>query len=251
MDYGLIVDVETTGLDAKKDKIIEIGICEFGWQKDRQPVVLGLYGGLEDPGRPLPQEIVKLTGITDDALAGQAINWDVVRSAWNRASIIVAHNAEFDRSFLNRRPELQGLHKHWACSVKHIDWHTLGFGSRKLTYLAADHGFVNPFAHRALFDCATTFRLIAPHLSQLVANSFDPEIRFIAWNSPFESKDSLKARGYRWDVELRVWHRTVMSRQADDERLYLATDVYKGMTRHVEETILFNPPVDSSAPIVQ
>lgn len=240
MDYGLIVDVETTGLDAKKDRIIEIGICEFGWEDSEEPVIQGLYGGLEDPGSPMPEEIVKLTGITDRAVKGQSIRWDYVRAALERASIVIAHNAEFDRSFLNMRPELHGLNKHWACSVKHIDWHGQGFGSRKLNYLAADHGFVNPFAHRALFDCATTFRLVAPHLKELVANSFDPEIRFIAWNSPFESKDTLKARGYRWDAEQRVWHRTVMSKQAVEERQYLSAEVYKGAAKHVEETILFN-----------
>lgn len=240
MDYGLIVDVETTGLDASKDRIIEIGICEFGWEENELPVLLGLYGSLEDPKIPLPPEITKLTGITDQAVRGQSIRWDIVRDAWQRASIIIAHNAEFDRSFLRIRPELCEFTKHWGCSVKHIDWHGLGFGSRKLQYLAADHGFVNPFAHRALFDCATTFRLVAPHMKELVANSYEPEVRFIAWNSPFESKDGLKARGYRWDAEQRVWHKTVLAKHAEDERDYLGAEVYKGVTRHVEEMIWFN-----------
>lgn len=241
MDFGLIVDVETTGLDAKKDQIIEIGICEFGWQTDKLPVILGLYGALEDPGRALPDEIVKLTGITDDALKGQAINWKTVHASFERASVIIAHNAEFDRSFLMRRPELMDLNKHWACSVKHIDWTAHGFGSKKLNYLAADHGFVNPFAHRALFDCATTFRIVAPHMSELIANSFEPEIRVVAWNSPFESKDSLRSRGYRWDAEQRVWHRTIQARRVEEERSYLTAEVYRGTPRHVEELILFNP----------
>lgn len=245
MDYGLIVDLETTGLDANKDRVIEIGICEFGWSAGSDPTLLGMYGALQDPGIALPPEIVQLTGLTDAALKGHEINWDIVLAAWNRASVIVAHNAQFDRGFLQNIPALKGQVKHWACSVRHIDWDAKGFGTRKLTYLAAEHGFVNPFAHRAVFDCATTFRLVQPHMQELITNSFEPEVKFIAAGSPFESKDILKANHYRWDAEQRVWHKTVINKRADAERQFLAEKVYKGTPRHVEESIWFNSPSPS------
>lgn len=241
MDYGLIVDVETTGLEASKDKVIEIGICEFGWEDGASPILLNMYGGLQDPGSALPPEITKITGITDAALRGQEIDWQLVRSLWERATIVIAHNAQFDRSFLMARPELRDMPKHWACSVRHIDWEEQGMGSRKLQYLAADHGFVNPFAHRALFDCATTFRLVAPHMKELVTNSYEPEYKIIAAQSPFESKDVLRARGYRWDNEGRVWHKTILSKHLAEERQFLSAEVYKGYCRHIEEQVWFNP----------
>lgn len=242
MDYGLIVDLETTGLNCEVDRIIELGFCEFGWQQGQTPVLLRTYGGLEDPGVPLTAQIQQLTGLSDAVLTGQKIDWQFVRSVWERASVIIAHNAQFDRGFILKRPELKDVTKRWACSVRHIDWDAKGFGSRKLQYLAADHGFINPFAHRAVFDCATTFRLVGPHLSELVANSFEPEYKVLALASPFESKDLLKANGYRWDADMRVWHKTVLAVNIAAERQFLAEKIYGGATRHAEEVIWFNAP---------
>ena len=242
MDIGIIVDLETTGLDSSKDKIIEFGVVEFGLVEGQAPILLGMYGGLEDPGVPLSQEIKDLTGLTDEALKGQSIRWDFAMAAWKRASVVVAHNAQFDRSFLMSRPDFAAAPKHWACTMRHIDWSAKGFGTKKLTYLAADHGFVNPFAHRAAFDCATTFRLAAPHMRELINNSYEPEFKIIAAGSPFESKDILKKKGYIWDNDNRVWHKTVLSNKAQAERDFLAADVYRGPSRHIEEKIWFNAP---------
>src|SRR5690606_9704255 len=99
-------------------------------------------------------EIEKVTGIDYDLIKGRVIDWNLVRDWMSRASIVIAHNAAFDRPFLEQRSELSGLHIHWACSIRHIDWQAKGFRTKALNYLAADHGFVNSFAHRAVFDCA-------------------------------------------------------------------------------------------------
>jgi DNA polymerase-3 subunit epsilon len=241
MKYGLIVDLETTGLNPNENRIIEIGLLEFKFLGTDSSVISSMYSGLQDPGEPISQEVAQLTGLTDAAVRGQRIDWSVARGFWERADIVVAHNAEFDRSFLSSVKEMRDIKKHWACSVRHIDWRSKKFGSMKLNYLAADHGFVNPFAHRALFDCATTYRLISPYLPELVSSSHEPEIEISAVGSPFESKDILKANGYRWDAERRVWKKRVLSPRLEVEREFLAADVYKGTTRHIEEEFYFNP----------
>ena len=89
MDVGIIVDIETTGLDPNKDKIIEIGICEFGWEEGAEPILLSMYGGLEDPGIPLDPYISKLTGLTDHSLKNQKIDWQLVQNFWQRANIVI------------------------------------------------------------------------------------------------------------------------------------------------------------------
>lgn len=241
MDYGLIVDVETTGLNPSEDRVIELGLIEFRVGKEGIPVISNMYSGLEDPTVPLSADVIRLTGLTDDVLVGQKIDWDLVKKFWDRASVVIAHNAEFDRGFIQARPELKQSPKHWACSVRHIDWRSKYFGSSKLQYLAADHGFANPFAHRALFDCATTFRLISPHLTELIESSYEPEYEIIAVGSPFETKDILKQNGYRWDSEQRSWRKRIGAKKLDAERSFLAAEVYKGTPRHVEEEYLFNP----------
>lgn len=206
MDTALIVDLETTGLDPAKDKIIEIGILEFTWEQGRSPLVTQAYSGLEDPGEPLCPEIQMITGINDAILAGRRIDWSLVGAIFGVPHImVIAHNAVFDRSFLIRRPELRLEGIHWGCSMQHVNWRAHGFKTRALNYLAADHGFANPFAHRALFDCATTLRLITPYLDELINRSFLKEFQLVAHGAKYDQKDTLKARGYAWDTVARVW----------------------------------------------
>jgi DNA polymerase-3 subunit epsilon len=240
LDTGVILDVETTGLNPKSDVIIEIGLIEFGVLDDGNIQVLGCYGGLEDAKRPIDPVITKITGLTAEVLQGKAINWDLVLDTLQRSSVIVAHNAAFDRSFVWERPELKGIRGHWACSCRHIDWKAKGFASQKLTYLAADHGFLNPFPHRAVFDCATTLRLVSPYIAELMARSYEPEVQIWAVGAPFESKDHLKQRGYRWDSERRVWGKLIMKPDLNAERDFLAGDIYRGSPKHIEEQNYFN-----------
>jgi DNA polymerase-3 subunit epsilon len=240
MDYGIIVDLETTGADFDRDKIIEIGIVEFAVEEGHEPSIVNMYGALQDPGEPLSEEIKKLTGIDDVYLQGKQIDWKLVSDYFSRASIAIAHNAVFDRTFLMQRSELDLSSVHWGCSLRFIDWKAHGFKTRALNYLAADHGFVNPFAHRALFDCATTFRIVAPRLKELIECSFMREYRVFATGAAFDTKDLLKANGYRWDPEKRVWTKDVFENRLHEEREFLRLNVYRGADLHQEEEISLN-----------
>lgn len=240
MDTGLVLDVETTGLNPTNDRIIEIGIIEFGVLEDGQIQVLGCYGGLEDPLVPLDPVITKLTGLSAEILRGRCIDWELVECMLRRSSVIVAHNAAFDRSFIWSKKELHGFRGHWACSMRHIDWLSKGFSSQKLTYLAADHGFLNPFPHRAIFDCATTLRLVTPYMQELITHSYEPQIQIWAQGAPFETKDCLRLRGYRWDQDRRVWGKLLLQDQLVEERVFLKSEVYSGAPRHLEEPNYFN-----------
>jgi len=234
MDSGIIIDVETTGLNSESDKIIELGYLEFVFEGDSKPAIVETYGGLEDPGVSISDEITKITGISNSHVKDRKIDWSRLRSAMERAEIVIAHNADFDKGFVMRRPELAGLTVHWGCSLRHVDWTSKGFKSHALNYLAADNGFVNPFAHRAVFDCATTFRLVAPYLNELVERSYEREYKVLAKGAPFESKDVLKQNGYKWDPALRVWHKTMGEKKLELEREFLLKNVYHGSSTHEE-----------------
>jgi len=129
---------------------------------------------------------------------------------------------------MERRPEMAGLTCHWACSMKHIDWESKGFRTRALNYLAADHGFVNPFAHRALFDCATTLRLIDPYFSEMSKRSHLREWRLLASHAPYEMKDKLRNQRYRWDNVKRVWYKDILEDTLEVERAFLQNEIYQG-----------------------
>jgi DNA polymerase III subunit epsilon len=76
---GLIVDIETTGLDPATDRIIELACLPFHFSSEGVLYnVLPGYAGFENPGQPLHEEVVRLTGITDEQLRGQKLDDDAV-----------------------------------------------------------------------------------------------------------------------------------------------------------------------------
>ena len=100
-----ILDTETTGINHSQDKIIELGmvlveVCPLTGQAYR---VLKVFNELEDPGIPIPEESTRVHHITDEMVAGKRINDAEVESLLADVSLVVAHNAGFDRVFVESR----------------------------------------------------------------------------------------------------------------------------------------------------
>lgn len=91
-------DLETTGLDPRKEAIVEIGAIRFD-----QRGIIARFNVLVNPGFPMPEAASKVNGITDAMLAGKP-SLDAVLDDFLRfvdGSILIAHNANFDLSFVN------------------------------------------------------------------------------------------------------------------------------------------------------
>lgn len=113
--------------------------------------VVGRVWGLCQPSMPIPPEITRLTGITDEMVAGQLIDMAALDALIEPADIIIAHNAAFDRPFCEKL-SLSFVPKAWACSVSEIRWADLGFEGNKLGYLVSQSGLFHE-GHRAVDDC--------------------------------------------------------------------------------------------------
>ncbi|WP_241213439.1 3'-5' exonuclease [Sphingomonas sp. ABOLE] len=227
---GVVVDVETTGLNLVEDVIIELAMRRFRYDERGQITAIGRrWCWLEDPGRPISREIAKLTGLNDAMLAGERIDERAAVGILGSASLVVAHNASFDRPRVEARlPAARGFA--WACSCNEVDWRELGFDGRSLGYLLMQIGHFNG-AHRASDDVDSTIALLAHELpsggtvlEQLVSRSFEESWMVRAFGAPFDAKDVLRARGYRWDAERKVWWREVADRDA--EEAWLTAHVY-------------------------
>ncbi len=96
-DTYIVFDVETTGLSATYDQIIELAAVKM---KNGQ--VVDTFSELANPHRPLSEQIVKLTGITDEMLVDAPEIDDVLKRFYDFVGdgTLVAHNARFDMGFL-------------------------------------------------------------------------------------------------------------------------------------------------------
>jgi DNA polymerase-3 subunit epsilon len=232
-----IVDTETTGTDASVDKVIELAVVVFEYCHATGAVggVLGSYDGLEDPGAPIPPSSTAIHGITDAMVAGRRIDDQAVAQLLEGVGLVIAHNAGFDRKFLEPRlPVFASLP--WACSWAEVPWSDAGIESSKLEYLAYRYGFFYD-GHRAEIDCLALLEVLrlpfgesgATALKQLLDSARAPSFRLWANNSPFESKDVLRKRGYWWDAPKRCWYGDFRSREEiEAELLWLKTTVYGG-----------------------
>jgi len=238
-----IVDTETTGTDPAADRVIELAIVVFEYCHATGTVgrVLASYDALEDPGMPIPPASTAIHGITDAMVAGQRIDDTRVSRLLESVGLVIAHNAGFDRKFLEPRlPVFATLP--WGCSWQEVPWGEAGIASSKLEYLAYRYGFFYD-GHRAEVDCYALLEVLSQHfgatggtaLKVLLDSARAPSYRLWANNSPFETKDALKQRGYWWDAGRRCWSVEVRSQEAVREELeWLRDTVYAGKNVEIE-----------------
>jgi DNA polymerase-3 subunit epsilon len=238
-----IVDTETTGTDHGCDHVIELAVVVFEYCAASGAVgrVLGVYDGLEDPGVPIPASSTAIHGITDAMVAGQRIDDASVLSLLDGVGLVIAHNAGFDRKFLEPRlPVFADLP--WACSWQEVPWSEAGIESSKLEYLAYRYGFFFE-GHRAEIDCRALLEVLRRPFGETGSTGFNvllesaraPSFRLWAVNSPFESKDVLKKRGYWWDAPKRCWYGEFQSREEIEVELaWLKESVYAGKSVALE-----------------
>lgn len=227
-----IVDVETTGTDPFHDQIIDIAyvilsVDAYGEIAD----IVRLGEGLSDPGIPLPEEIVSLTGLTDADLAGKALDLDLLQHAFDSVDVLIAHNCRFDAAFI-RHLLPSTADAAWACSVKDIDWRAdAGLDGRALGHLLMILGFFSD-AHRAMADVVSLIHLLAHRLPDgrtaigaLLDNAAQTTTRLEATGAPFSKRYALKARGYQWDAAAKVWWKELSDQKLEAETLWLGREV--------------------------
>lgn len=208
--HAVILDTETTGMNAASDRIIELGLLRCSYSFNRR-VLLSIdryYDEFEDPGRAIPLEVQELTGISDEMVRGHKFDDEICAQMLSDRPLVIAHNARFDRPFFDRRfPLMTNLG--WACSLSGINWDAIGSSGKKLEYLNQSRGWFYD-AHRAYVDCLALVWLL--HLEpeafdMLIETALACQYRLNAWQSPFRIKDDLKAQGFSFDGLHKVWYK--------------------------------------------
>ena len=237
---ALFVDVETTGRDPTADAIIELACVPFQYAPS-DGRIFGVGPALvflEDPGRPIPDEVEGLTGISDEMVRGRRIDDACVESLLERVALVIAHNASFDRRFVERRlPAFE--RKCWACSMEEVPWRDHGCKGTKLDYILGMTCAEFFDGHRATDDCYAGIHVLATRtpggdlpFAQLLDSARLPTARIWACDSPFDCRETLKARGYKWNDgqngHPRAWYRDLRADTTAPELAWLAERVYPG-----------------------
>lgn len=228
---ALVVDTETTSLDWKTGRIIQIAACQVTFDARARIVGIGeTRSWLQDPGEPLSPEISRLTGLTDADLACRHIDDFAVEQMLTDAHVVVAHNARFDRPWWQARYPL-AYAKPWACSLAEVNWRGHGFEGRSLGILLDQAGNWFNARHRADADVDALVALLTVALppghtvaAEMLLTAGKPTMRISATGAPYAVKDALRLRGYRWQAAERVWHRDVAEADHEAEIAWLAAE---------------------------
>lgn len=205
---ALIFDVETTGVDHETDEVIEAAGVLFS--VDCVAQIAGFSFIMKSSGSNAAEHV---NGISDGLLAAYGISqsegWKRVVAWMDRADVIVAHNAAFDRAFcLGVAPP-----KPWVCTQDDVDWPRAAAGS-KLTDIMLAHGLGVSHAHRAMVDCLNIARLfercheLGHPPDVLLAKAMRPKKTYKALVT-FANNALAKQHAFRWHPERKIWWRRI------------------------------------------
>lgn len=165
-------DIETTGLNPKRDRLTEIGavILENGQ-------VTKKFQTFVNPGCPVPQEITKLTGITDEMVQDAPSQEQAIRAFLDFAGNhpLAAHNADFDMGFIKDGCERYGI----PFALTSIDTLALAqnllpdLGRYKLNLVARHLDLPDFNHHRASDDAITVAYMLMPFFRMLQEQGVD------------------------------------------------------------------------------
>ena len=169
----IVLDIETTGLSFRTEKITEIGAVKV---KDGE--IVDTFECFVNPEMPIPQKIVEITGITDDMVKdAQTIEKIMPKFLEFIGDLkLVAHNADFDIGFLKYNAENIGLKmdNEYIDSLKLARQLYPEFKKHKLGIIAEKLGIKVENAHRALDDVKT---LVQVFIKMLEKNNEEPKTR--------------------------------------------------------------------------
>ncbi|MCT4545427.1 MAG: PolC-type DNA polymerase III [Vallitalea sp.] len=165
-DEYVIFDLETTGFYPGKDRITEIGAVKI-----KNGEIIDEFSSFVNPERYIPEKVVKLTNITNDMVADAPLYKDILPKFIDFVgdSIFVAHNADFDMSFIRYFCNELGIY------VKNTVLDTLELGrilmtnlkNHKLNTIAKELGISLENHHRAVDDAMATAKIFIEFIHML------------------------------------------------------------------------------------
>lgn len=231
-----IIDTETTGfLEDPSSNIIEFAIVTWDTEKGIIFSMSFLINSLKE-NEQISNEITELTGLDTFGIIKNGHNVadsvDIIEKFLNESQYVMAANSKFDKGMLERLfniekkclPEL-----HWIDFLSDIEF-PKEIKGRSVNHIAADHGIVNPFAHRALPDCLTLVAILERgkyDIEKIIEISKEPQITVRAVVS-FDQKDEAKKHGFYWNGKEKNWYKIIRESQYEELKYNVSFQIVKG-----------------------
>jgi DNA polymerase III subunit epsilon len=231
-----IVDVETTGTNPDRDKIIELGICSFEYDRHDGRIykVLGSLEWFEDPGFSIPPEITNITGITDEMVAGHRIDDRAVNDLLGRVVLVIAITppsivASWKNGFPPSPPSIGR-----AVVPISIGSPRTTVPRRLNSWPMRSVSSMTDIGPRFFWQPSICLPNRSPKTGRLALQALLEKARLPIWrlwarDSAIETKDLLKNGGYAWSpgefARPRCWYRDVSDADKAAEVTWLRANV--------------------------
>lgn len=210
----VFLDVETTGLDPSKDRVVEIGAALYCAVQER--VLRAINFLVNDDTIKISEEITAINGISQAMLDESGVDFHSVLPLLtdnfvDKATYLCAHNAPFDRAFLEaelKRFNYAVWEKPWIDTSVDLPLPKT-ITTRKLTHLAAEHDFVNPFPHTAMSDVLTMQKIFSKYsFGKIVERQASPNVLVTALVD-YANREKASSKGFRWNAEKKKWQKNL------------------------------------------
>jgi len=219
---ALLLDTETTGLDAKRDRIVEVAVILYDL-KLASPIAS--FAALARGDSNAAEHINGIpVALLSEAFEQERL-WVAVCDLMAHADVILAHNSSFDKAFVEAAEgfrmtwDTSGKDPNhfqvpWVCTMNHIVWPGAAPASSKsLTALALSYGVTVHAAHRAMTDVDILARILSRvhergvDLQQLIGSAMSQPRKLVAALVSYDQRALAKDAGFTWEAAEKRWTR--------------------------------------------